>query len=141
MVAFVASVVALVASVAVCLLVARRRPPGTPLTWGEALVAATFVFGVMVLAYGVVPNQWLLWADNELNWRADAILGQPSLGGRGQVTVTKAAIKDLIAVAIYGVMLGLHVFLWMYWQNRGKAQDAVPAVETSTFGRPLVRRT
>src|SRR5947208_1767005 len=51
---------------------ASRRPPGTPLTWAEAIVGASLVFGVLLLAYGVVPNQWLQWADNQLHWRQDA---------------------------------------------------------------------
>ena len=71
MVAFAVSVALLVGGIGLCIAVGRRRPPGAPFTWGEALVAATFVFGLMLLGYGIVPNQWLKWADNELLWRPD----------------------------------------------------------------------
>jgi len=33
---------------------AKRRPVGTPLTWGESMVAATYVFFLMFWVYGVV---------------------------------------------------------------------------------------
>ena len=71
MTAFVISLIFGVASVGVVLWYGRRRPVGQPLTWGEAFVAATFVFGMMVLAYGVIPHLWLTWCDKELSWRAD----------------------------------------------------------------------
>jgi hypothetical protein len=78
MVALVASTLILVAGIVVVFLVGSRRPPGTPVTWGEALVASTFVFGLMLLAYGIVPNQWLSYADRELLWRPDRILAAVS---------------------------------------------------------------
>ena len=54
-------------------LVARRRPVGTPLTWGEAVVAGVYCFFIMFWIYGVIPHSWLTWADSELNWRPDRI--------------------------------------------------------------------
>ena len=74
MAAFVSSMIILVLGVAICMYVGARRPLGTPLTWGEAFVAGTFVFGLMLLAYGIVPHQWLTYADNELLWRPDKLL-------------------------------------------------------------------
>jgi len=140
-VAFVASMIMLIAGVGVCLLVARSRPVGKPLTWGEAMVAAMFVFGLLVLAYGVVPNMWLLWADNELSWRKDAFAYVVRFWGRGQIQITKQALRDLIVVAIYGVMLGAHVFLWSAWQKRGRRGDApAPAAVSSSYGRPVLRK-
>ena len=54
--AFFVSLAMLVIGIGICIRVGRRRPPGTPFTWGEAFLAATFVFGLMLLAYGVVPD-------------------------------------------------------------------------------------
>ena len=51
----------------------KRRPVGSPLTWGQAMLAATYVFAVFFLAYGIVPHQWLTHEQNQLNWRADRI--------------------------------------------------------------------
>ena len=68
MVAFVVSFAIAILGMVVIHLYGRHRPVGAPLTWGEAIVAATFVFFLMFWAYGVVPNQWLQWANNELGW-------------------------------------------------------------------------
>lgn len=139
MVAFVTSIIVLVLGVAVVFGVGNRRPLGTPLTWAEAMLGAVFVFGLFVLAYGILPNQWLLWADNELNWRADAIAYKLSFWGRGTITITKQAVRDVIATVIYVVVLGANVWLWAAWQKRGQKKET-PAIETSTFGRPLVKK-
>lgn len=139
-VAFVASVLGLAVGVALVVYVARRRPPGTPVTWGEALAASTFVFFLMFLAYGVIPHQWLTWADNELAWRSDKILVGP--GGVLETylpfTITYLILRDFIVVGIYGLMIGLQIALWSWWQARGRAKPV--EIETSSYGRPLVRK-
>ena len=141
MVAFITSLLGLAVTLAIVVRYLVKRPVGAPLTWGEAMGAATFVFFIMFLAYGIIPHQWLAWADNELKWRKD----KPLLGP-GKIfetalpfEVSYEALRDLIAVGIYGVMLALHVAFWMIWQNRGKARPA--ELPTSPYGRPLVRRT
>ncbi len=139
MVAFVASLLITGALVAVVFPMAKRRPVGSPLTWGEAMVASVFVFFVMFLAYGVVPHQWLSWADNELNWRADKILmGPGDLVDKLPFTVTYQVIRDIVAATIYIIFLGVQIALWTMWQARGKAKPA--ELPVSTFGRPLVKR-
>ena len=125
----------------------RRRPPvDKAFTWGEAMLFATYVFFVLWWGYGVVPHQWLTWADSELNWRRDRFLVGPKLpwtGDRGSVewalpfTMTYSAIRDLVAVGIYGGALGGNVVMWKQWQNRGMEKDAPKP--TSEYGRPLVQ--
>jgi hypothetical protein len=125
--------------VAVCLYVGARRPIGTPVTWGEAMVAGTWVFAIMLLAYGIVPHQWLAWADNELNWRADKILyGPGDLVAKLPFTITYQVLRDLVAATIYIVFLGAQVFLWSTWQARGKTKPA--ELPVSSYGRPLVKK-
>jgi hypothetical protein len=134
-VAFVIPTIITIAMVAGLLWYMRRRPVGAPVSWGEAMVASAYVFTLMFLAYGIVPNQWLLWADNELEWRADRILIDTY-----PIKVTYLVLRDIIVVGIYVVMLVGNVAIWAMWQNRGKKKEAAPALETSTFGRPLVKR-
>jgi hypothetical protein len=152
-VAFVVSFLLLVVGIAICFVVGRRYQPGGPLTWGEAFVGGTFVFGLMILAYGVVPHQWLTLADNDLLWRADRIMvgvsfppdagvefGQKanSMAGTGRILVSYQAVRDAIAAVLYIVFLGGQVWLWSVWQKRGKAKPAVAL--SSAFGRPLARK-
>lgn len=150
MVAFFSSFSIVVVGVAICLLVGHRRPLGTPVTWGEAFFGATFVFALMVVAYGVVPHQWLDWADNKLGWRPDKLLlGISSSGiklgnnaklisGRGRILMSYQTLRDIIAATLYGIFLTAQVVLWSVWQKRGRAKGAVEP--TSRFGRPVIRK-
>ena len=118
----------------------RKRPADAVLTWGEAMVAATYIFFVMFWVYGVVPHQWLAYAQNELKWRSDALIVGPNSTGLFQwspITMSKQTAGDIIVVLIYGFFLSAQIALWAFWQNRGK--KAPVEVETSTYGRPLVK--
>ena len=146
MVAFAMSILVTLVLVGAVLHYMKRRPVGTPVTWGEAMFGSMIVFFGMFWVYGVVPHQWLSWADNELNWRTDklfvgpgGILRAQAHGGSFPFTITYVVIRDIIAGGIYGVAITGHVAMWFMWQNRGKKAEAADAVELSSFGRPLVR--
>lgn len=151
MVAFVVSNLVLIAGIAIIFVIGKRRPVGTPTTWGEAIVGATFVFALMIVAYGIIPHQWLDYADNELLWRPDRILlGVSSAGfafgdaarnmeGAGRILMSYQALADTVAALLYGIFLGANVWLWAVWQKRGKKKPALEAV-TSRFGRPVIRK-
>lgn len=151
MVAFVVSFVLTLGLIGVCFAVGARRPRGTPVTWGEAFIGGTVVFAIMLLAYGVVPHQWLTFADNDLLWRKDKIMlaissegirtGQEAgtFGGTGRILVNAEAVRDMIATGIYGLFLVMHVWCWALWQKRGTKK---PSVEVSSaFGRPVKAAT
>ena len=150
MVAFLASLIITGIMVAIVLMVAKRRAPGTPMTWGEGFLAATFMFGLMLMVYGILPNQWLAWADNELGWRSDSIGVPTPFGrlwpegltfmGRGRLEITAQVIRDIIATVIYVVGFVGQIVGWLWWQKRGKKTAPPPEIETSAFGRPLVRK-
>ena len=153
---FFVALFALIVGIAVIFFVGRRRPPGTPLTWGEALVGATFVFGVLLLGYGVVPNEWLKWADNQLLWRPDRIwfaistkwpvfftgsnAAVEAAAGRGRIIVSFQALRDIIAATIYILFLVAQAWLWIAFQKRGRQAATTEVARTSTFGRPVVKR-
>ena len=150
MAAFLSSIVILLLGLAACAYFAKKRPQGTPLTWGEAFIAATFGFALMIVAYGVIPHQWLDFADNELLWRPDRILlGVSSAGlkigdaastmsGSGRILVSYQAIRDIVAATLYIVFLGAQMMMWSAWQKRGRPKQQVEP--TSRFGRPVIRK-
>ncbi len=152
MAAFVISMLVLFLGVGICLYVGARRPIGTPLTWGEAMVGATFAFALMLLAYGIIPHQWLTYADNELLWRPDKLLvgissggvvwgnGASDLGGTGRILINYQAIRDIIASVIYIVLLGGQMYLWSIWQKRGRKKPGDVEEARSRFGRPILRK-
>lgn len=145
MIAFGLSVMVSILAVLPLPLLAKRRPPGTPLSWGEALLAATYAFFLFWWVYGVVPHLWLTYADNELGWRSDNIVFGPNnilrpqaQGGWLPLTISYQAVRDIIVVAIYGVYLAAPVALWAWWQGRG--ERTAPELEVTTYGRPLVKK-
>ena len=132
--AFVLSLIIGVIGAAVIFPYRKRRPVGTMLTWGEAMVSAPYVFFLFFWVYGVIPHLWLTWADNELGWRPDKMLLGPgeilkpqSMGGWNPITLNYLVLRDLIAVGIYVVFLGINIWLWSVWQNRGKKAAAEAA--------------
>ena len=136
MFAFICTFLVGFAGVAGVILYCRRRPVGAPLSWGEAMAAAMFAMFLLLWWYGVIPHQWLTWAEGELGWRSDRLLAEPT--GNQPLTVSYKTLADIIAVVIYGVGIALHIGLWAVWNDRGKKKPAeVPA---SRYGRPLVRK-
>jgi hypothetical protein len=160
-VAFVVSLLISGLMVAIIVRVGRNRPVGTPLTWGEAFVAGVFVFLLLFLLYGVVPHQWLAFADNQLGWRSDKIgiplgpLGHAmngKLGAKegvlfpegiplpnGHFIVTAQILRDIIAATLYIVFLLVQIKMWLWWQKRDQRKPGDQAELTSAYGRPLVR--
>jgi hypothetical protein len=126
---------------------AKRRPKGTPLSWGEAMLASVYAFGVMFVAFGVVPHQYIDYADKELGWNKTNIIYGPgdilkpqALGGNFAFTISYEAIRDIVVILIHLWFFALLIFLWTKWQKRGDA-TAGTELATSTFGRPLVKKS
>ena len=153
MVAFFTSLLVLVLLVVPVFPYGKRRPVGSVITWGQAMLAGVYVFFIMFWAYGVVPHQWLTWADSELNWRPDrmwlgpnGIMVVPKTGWTltthwFPISVSAQAVRDVVAVLIYVAFLGTQMWIWAWWQNRGKRAEATAAIEpVSNYGRPLMKR-
>jgi hypothetical protein len=124
----------------------KRRPVDKPLLWGDALLASTYIFGLLFLAFGVVPHQWIDHADKNLGWSRDKLLFGPggilkpeSAGGWNPITLQYEAIRDIVVVVLHLIFIGLYIYLAIWWQKRG---DVKPKeLPTSTYGRPLVRKS
>src|SRR5690606_29097302 len=126
----------------------NRRVPGAPLTWGQANLAAAYAFLLMFWWYGIIPHQWLTWADNELNWGPDGLLYGPcgilkaqADGGWVPFALNWLHIRYLVAGGVYGVGLGLQIWIWAWWNDRKKkAEAAATVVPPTAYGRPLVKK-
>ena len=138
------SFVVAIAGMAGVMAYGRRRPVGAPLTWGEAIAAATFAFALMFWAYGVVPHQWLQWANNELRWTPSKKLFGPGSVFKDYLPfqLDYEKLRDVVVVVIYGFFLTAHVAMWALWQDRSKRADkrAQRELAPSTYGRPLVKQ-
>ena len=158
MVAFGATVIVDLALIVGALLFLRRRPKGTPLTWGEAFVAATYIFAIFYLSYAMVPHQFITMCDKDFGWRSDVfgiptgpfytwpiINGRHNLWaggitffGHGRLMLNEQSVRDIILTQIYGIAFVSHFKLFGLANRRGeKTTDVVPV---SPYGRPLVRK-
>ena len=110
------------------------------------MAAAAFAFVMFNLWYGVIPHQWITLADNEWGWRPDRILYGPG-GFLSRVRRRVHPVHDQLpgpsatssSSSIYGIGLTLQVWHWAQWQNRAKPKAEV--VPTTTYGRPLARKS
>ena len=145
--AFLVSLAAAILLTLVAIPYGKRRPVGTPVSWGESMLAAAYVFAVMFLAYGVVPDRWIRHSDQNLAWTKQKhlfgpfdILKPKVYGGHFPFTLSYQELRDVVVVVIYAFFFALQIFIWYQWQSRGKKAATGTEVETSTYGRPLVKK-
>lgn len=143
--AFIVSMVAATVLTLVAIPYGKRRPADRKASWGEAMLASAYVFGVMFLAFGIAPHQFIDHADKDLGWdRTKLIFGPGGIlkpqaeGGWLPLTLQYEAIRDTVVVVIHLYFFGLMLFIWSWWQKRG--QTTSTEIETSTYGRPLVKK-
>jgi len=145
---YIMSVLLLIVFLIPFFVVAHRRKVGASLTWGEAMVAATYVFWLLFWLYGVLPHEYLNWADAELAWRPDMkVIGPEAswtwwhgLWSSIPLTINKQIFRDIIAVLIYAVGLGGFIWAFSYWNKRGETPAGSDVETTSAYGRPLVSK-
>jgi hypothetical protein len=139
--------VLLLLGIAVIVVLARRPRSPEPPTWAQAMLGALGAFSLMLLAYGTIPHEWIVFANSYLNWSAAKFLLQ-----RNRIIhfdVTKQAANDAVAALIYVVMLGANIMLFSMWQKRpvapapdagaDAAKEPQPA-GTSAYGRPMTAK-
>lgn len=120
----------------------RRPKSELPPTWAQSMLAALAVFALFLLIYGVVPHEWLTWADSKLGLREDKILLDTK-----PIKFSGRALRDIVATVIYIVFLGMNTWMWIAWQKRGtRKPKAAPAAATpepagtSAFSRPVTKK-
>jgi len=133
------------------LMVMSRKPrdPGQESTWTECYLGALGVFAIMVLAYAVVPSEWLNNANSywQLGDSTKFIFRSTEdmlwiLPWHWPFDFNFPALRDIVVTGIYLVLLGVNLKLWVMWQKRHEvkavpdAADGAPA-RRSRFGRPV----
>ena len=142
MVALVTSILVTVLMVLLLMWYGKRRPSDRPTTWGEAMLGAAYVFMLLLLVFGVVPDRWIRLTDNEWGWSVERFLVTEGQFMTSPITLPPMRIdlkkvSDVVVVVEHlAALVGLPL-LWLWWQRR----DQVQAVSepTSDYGRPLLR--
>jgi hypothetical protein len=113
------------------------------MTWARALFAGVIAWVELVIIFGMVPSEWLNFAQTDLDWSSQrvAITIPPALVLGNEVEVSYAAIKDSISMGYHIVMLAAAAVFTLQLQKmkQGRPASAERAAPTSPYGRPLVR--
>ena len=102
MVAFIVATVLTFAMTAGIIVYANIRPADQPTTWGEAMVGSAYVFMLLMLVFGMWPDQFIDWVDAE-GWDTEKLFVGPggiieaqAQGGWFPFTITYQAVRDVI---------------------------------------------
>jgi len=113
------------------------------MTWARATFAAFITFIALVFYFGMVPSEWLNFAQTDLDWSSQraAVVIPPWLVLGNSVSISYAAIKDSIQV---GYSLGLLALagilaIQIHRMKDGRPTGATPVEKKSPYGRPLVK--
>jgi hypothetical protein len=113
------------------------------MTWARAVFAATVTWVELVLIFGMVPSEWLNFAQTDLNWSSQRVaLVIPSWLVLGNVVeISWEVVKDSISMGYHVVMLvAATVFsLQLQKMKQGAPASAVKPEPVSPYGRPLVK--
>lgn len=112
------------------------------MTWARAAIAAMIAWVALLFYFGMVPSEWLNFAQTDLEWGNDAALVIPAWLVLGNtVELSYSMIKDVISGGYHGVMLGGAAVLALQLQKikDGRPASAVVARPKSPYGRPLVK--
>jgi hypothetical protein len=118
-----------------------RPKPAEPATWSKTIVGAMAVWVMMTLGYGTIPHEWLTFGTSYLNFNtATFVMRRNSII---HFDIDRAAIVDIGATVIYGIVLVLQVWLFVRWQKRPTIEAAAAKAAESdgeeTGGGPLAR--
>jgi len=112
------------------------------MTWARAAFTAWLVWIEFVIIFGMVPSEWLNLSQTDLDWSPQRIFVTlpPWLVLGNQVSISFAALKDIISAGYITTMLGVAAVFAYKIQDINKPQKAAEkAPVMSPYGRPLVR--
>ena len=135
MVALVVALVVTVVMSGIIVAYARVRPVDRPTTWGEAMIGAAFIFMLFVMLFGILPDQFIDYADNDLRWTNEKFVFTEASIMPFRMDYQK--VRDIVVVIEHLIALGGIPVVAIMWQKRG--ERVIASAPTSDYGRPLVR--
>ena len=113
------------------------------MTWARATFSAFLTWIELVIIFGMIPSEWLVFAQTDLDWSSQrvALVIPPILVLGNEVEISYAVLKDSISMGYHIVMLTAGVILALQIQKikEGKPPSADKPDAISPYGRPLVR--
>lgn len=112
------------------------------MTWARASIGALVFVSLTMILFGIVPNEWLTLTQSVWEWTPQKVAFTiPSwLVLNNEISISYAAIKDIVSGTYSIVVLGGIAVAMYQWQERQKrAATAPPPQPVSTYGRPLTK--
>ncbi len=114
------------------------------MTWARSAIGALLFTSLMMILFGVIPNEWLTYTQAVWEWTDQKLWVQipPELLGGNEVNISASAIKDIVAGTYVLVALGGVAAAMIAWQRRDEIQAArdkkrAEKKAVSNYGRPL----
>lgn len=112
------------------------------LTWARATIGAFLFTSLMMILFGVIPNEFLTLTQSTLDWsglKAWVTIPEPLVLGN-DVSISAAAIKDIIGQGyVLTVTVAIVVIMWKWQERSKKLAEEGPPPEVSEYGRPLTK--
>jgi len=113
------------------------------MTWSRAIFTAFLTWLELVIIFGMVPSEWLSFAQTDLDWSSQrvALVVPPILVLGNDVELSYAVLKDSISMGYHLVMLGVAAVFTLEVQKiaKGRPASADKPEKKSPYGRPLVK--
>ena len=114
------------------------------LTWARSAIAALLFTSLMMILFGVIPNEWLTYTQAEWEWTSQKIwIRIPTdLIGGNELNISAAAFKDIIVGTYVLIVTGAVAVAMISWQKREEIiarrdKKRADKKAVSTYGRPL----
>jgi hypothetical protein len=117
------------------------------MTWARAAVGAFLFTAMVIILFGIIPNQWLTYTQAVWQWTDQKIVVTipASVIGGNQVRLSAAALKDIINATYVVVMTAAIAMAMIRYQKRDEIRaarekkKAAAGGDLSAYGRPLRR--
>ena len=112
---------------------------GRPLTWARATIGAGLFTALMVIIFGVIPNQMLTLAQGPLELTSQKILITipPALVLNNELSISYETFKDMIVGGYAFTNLIVIAIVMVVWQNYHRTKDDPKPQRISEYGRPI----
>ena len=109
------------------------------LTWARAMLGALLFAALMFVLFAIIPNQMLTIFQSTLEWTPQKIFltVPPWLVLGNDLSISYAALKDMIVAGYVTTLLILLPVVMYQWQERAKKADEPKPEPVSNYGRPM----
>lgn len=112
---------------------------GRPLTWARAAFGAFLFTALMVIVFGVIPNQMLTLFQGPLAWTKQKIFFTvpPALVLNNDLSISYETLKDMLVAGFYTTNFVVVAVVMVLWQNHQRKKGEPKPQKISEYGRPL----